>query len=225
LTSRTAHSLLFAMMCFNAYSVQDYEYLLQYQFAATEPDMGCYAVRPPPGLVPFSESEHVVIEHDIADSDAAKAGVPPGLACPKSLEECSDAGSASTRCDSAELNSSVELPPGTTTVMLRNIPNHMNRSALRAFLDRHGLARAHYRLTVARGCRSGVHAGYAFVQFRTHQQAVRYSSGLDGVSFPETNSTKVLRVTVAHEQKSCRSKGRGKKAGSESTEDDDASWQ
>uniref|UniRef100_A0A7S4LNQ1 RRM domain-containing protein n=1 Tax=Oxyrrhis marina TaxID=2969 RepID=A0A7S4LNQ1_OXYMA len=86
---------------------------------------------------------------------------------------------------------------GPTTLMLRNIPNRMTHDGLCAFLNASGIAGTGYTVRLPRGARSGVSAGYAFIEFESAVDAAACMPKINGIRFEGTNSQKVTQVTFA----------------------------
>jgi RNA recognition motif-containing protein len=80
-----------------------------------------------------------------------------------------------------------------TTVMLRNLPNNFTRNMLMALLQSQGFDRCYDFIYVPFDFKKQAGLGYGFVNFITHEEALRAMTELPG--FRLWKSNKVLQVS------------------------------
>ncbi|CAN0900248.1 Protein MEI2-like 6 [Linum grandiflorum] len=97
---------------------------------------------------------------------------------------------------------------GATSLMIRNIPNHLQRIQMLGYLDRHC---ANENSSADGGCvlseydffylpidfSTGANLGYAFVNFTTAVAASRFQQAFDGYAWKVRNSGKICQITAA----------------------------
>jgi len=143
------------------------------------------AVSPPPGLVP-----------------------PPGLEAPPGLGDETPRGAEGTTV--AELHARLNkcktspLPPGTTTAMLRNIPNKYTQAGLVERLQEAGFRRELDFIYLPIDFKNKCNVGYAFMNFRTAEACAQFAAEFHGSNsrekLPGFNSKKVCEVSAARFQ-------------------------
>jgi hypothetical protein len=91
---------------------------------------------------------------------------------------------------------------GSTTIMLRNIPNKYTRAGLLSALIERGFdpARDCNNLYLPMDVGSGCNLGYSFLNFTTHSKAVAFMRAFDGCRLPSAGSRKVCTVVWANKQ-------------------------
>ena len=117
-------------------------------------------------------------------------------------------GESTSDTDDCEINrpisqASSPIPPGITTVMLRNIPNKYTRSGLLTALVERGFDPAGCdcnNLYLPMDAGSGCNLGYAFLNFTSHERALAFMQKFDGVRLPSAGSRKVCSVVWANKQ-------------------------
>jgi len=120
------------------------------------------------------------------------------------VQQAWEAWHAADSCRELETNASDVLPPGCTTVMLRNIPNKYTQALLAERLHSDGYWGMMDFLYLPMDFRQKVNAGYAFISFRTAEAAVRFTADyhlarcLD--KLPGFNSQKICEVAPARFQ-------------------------
>ena len=94
------------------------------------------------------------------------------------------------------------VPPGCTTVMLRNIPNKYTRSGLLTALVERGFDPSIdcNNLYLPMDAGSGCNLGYAFLNFTSHEKAMSFMKQFDGCRLPSAGSRKVCSVVWANKQ-------------------------
>lgn len=135
-------------------------------------------------------------------------GVNRQLSCGKSFDDDNMSynmcGSHVNRSDSgfSTATNSSTVPPGITTVMLRNIPNKYTRSGLLSALVDKGFDPTIdcNNLYLPMDASSGCNLGYAFLNFTSHAKALEFMQQFDGVRLPSAGSRKVCSVVWANKQ-------------------------
>jgi hypothetical protein len=175
-------------------------------------------------LSKVSSEEEDSTQPPSSDASNSSQGVapPPGLSAPPGLEDIDDYDDASdlvelppglevtvadlhkTFQDANKEKSSAILPPGTTTAMLRNIPNKYTQKGL---VDR--LYLAGYRgeldfIYLPIDFKNKCNVGYAFLNFRTAEACARFAFEHHGCNsrdkLPGYNSKKICEVSAARFQ-------------------------
>merc|ERR1719160_780102 len=93
-----------------------------------------------------------------------------------------------------------DAPPTVTTVMLRHIPNKYTQATLLLELDRMGFAGRYDFFYLPMDVHNRTNVGYAFINFLTPQDALRFSRILTNYKFQQHSSQKIATVSPAHIQ-------------------------
>jgi hypothetical protein len=93
-----------------------------------------------------------------------------------------------------------DLAPTVTTVMLRHIPNKYSQAGLLGELNRVGFAGRYDFFYLPMDVHNRTNVGYAFINFLTPQDAVRFSRVLTNYKFQQHSSQKIATVSPAHIQ-------------------------
>jgi len=163
------------------------------------------AFRPPPGLSLSTPTKTKVGKrvHFSDDSDIAST-------CSGSSERVrmiSGSSSESVEVLSDSDSESIEVLSdtsclGSTTVIMRNIPNRFSHVTLAALLDNNGFSGVYDLLYLPVDYASGVSLGYAFVNLSSTEGAKRLIASFDGFNQWGGASKKVCCVVPCHDNES-----------------------
>jgi len=90
--------------------------------------------------------------------------------------------------------------PVVTTVMLRHIPNKYTQASLLNELNRMGFSGRYDFFYLPMDVHNRTNVGYAFINFLTPQDALRFSRTLTNYKFQQHSSQKIATVSPAHVQ-------------------------
>jgi hypothetical protein len=156
------------------------------------------AVSPPPGLAPPPGLE--------APPGLELEGGPPGLefASEKNVKKRVDKSASYGAAWSQPQANPNPLPPGTTTAMLRNIPNKYSQDGLVEQFHLAGYRGELDFIYLPIDFKNKCNVGYAFVNFRTAKACARFAMEYNGFNsrdkLPGFNSKKICEVSAARHQ-------------------------
>merc|ERR1719409_1817257 len=87
-----------------------------------------------------------------------------------------------------------------TTIMLRNIPNRYSQSCLIEEINGVGFSGRYDFFYLPMDVHNRTNVGYAFINFLTPQDALRFSRTLTNYKFQQHSSQKIATVSPAHIQ-------------------------
>ena len=93
-----------------------------------------------------------------------------------------------------------KLPPGTTTVMVRNIPTRFTSVSFLRVLDECGFRNSYSFFYLPMDFRTGKNMGYCFINFVHPSYTVMFSTLFHGRRLRMTTSTKVIEITPSKRQ-------------------------
>lgn len=99
-------------------------------------------------------------------------------------------------CERPEAN----LPPGTTTVMVRNIPTRFTSVSFLRILDECGFRNSFNFFYLPMDFRTGKNMGYCFLNFANFSVTVMFASLFHGRRLRMTTSTKVIEISPSRRQ-------------------------
>lgn len=146
------------------------------------------------------------VQKDVESQESTSAGgvsPPPGLAPPPGLEAPPGLEDLETPPGLEEPVTSV-LPPGTTTAMLRNIPNKYTQNGLVERLHMGGFKGELDFIYLPIDFKNKCNVGYAFMNFRTPEACARFAAEYHHCNsrdkLPGYNSRKICEVSEARFQ-------------------------
>mmetsp|Transcript_36418 Transcript_36418/g.82578 ORF Transcript_36418/g.82578 Transcript_36418/m.82578 type:complete len:652 (+) Transcript_36418:95-2050(+) len=132
------------------------------------------------------------------DSDAAKARQAPlgGGGGPKRTNYLSKYGPASA----AEASGTTTTEQQITTMMLKNIPCRKSQEEVMMHVDQNGYSGRYDFFYLPRDVKFRANLGYAFINFITQEDALRFQAEMNGYRFVGSGSSKACSVVPAHVQ-------------------------
>jgi RNA recognition motif-containing protein len=103
---------------------------------------------------------------------------------------------ASSECE----REPAKLPPGATTVMVRNIPTRFTSVSFLRVLDECGFRHTYDFFYLPMDFRTGKNMGYCFLNFLHSSYTIMFASLFHGRRLRMTTSTKVVEVTPSKRQ-------------------------
>jgi len=153
----------------------------------------CGTAPGPPGLfLPFKAPPGLCLPQQVP---ARKAQVSQRKAEFDTLSEAST-------CSGGECADVSDVESTTTTVIIRNIPNRLSRSALADVFDQQGFGGVYNMIYLPIDFHTKVSFGYAFVTFTTEGAMDRFTAHFEGFSQWGGSSKKICKVVTCNDNES-----------------------